>query len=182
MFKIQTNEKISTRLVLTAKGTAASASVPRSDNPYLHLSRAVVKLSDAEQPIKLNATTRAYLRELSRLSEYAWLDPILRSRKLDDPATQQAAAAQIRAKDPDLDALLHTTVSVTTLNNGTEAQVDVRRTPSETREEILLRFKQIINDPAVEIAFAPGLQIPSTDASPRTTVLYKAMERAVDRM
>jgi acetylornithine deacetylase/succinyl-diaminopimelate desuccinylase-like protein len=181
LFKIQTNEKISTRLVLTAKGTAASASVPRADNPYLHLSRAVVKLSDAEQPIKLNATTRAYLRELSRLTEYAWLDPILRGRKLEDPATQQAAATQIRAKDPDLDALLHTTVSVTT-NNGAEAQLDVRRTPSETREEILLRFKQIINDPAVEIAFAPGLQIPSTEPSSRTTVLYRAMERAVDRM
>jgi acetylornithine deacetylase/succinyl-diaminopimelate desuccinylase-like protein len=182
LFKIQTNEKIPTRLVLTAKGTVTSASVPRGDNPFVHLSRAVVKLSDAEQPIKLNATTRAYLRELSRLSEYAWLEPILRSRKLEDPVTQQAAAAQIRAKDPDLDALLHTTVSVTMLNNGAEAQVDVRRTPSETREEILLRFKQIVNDPTVEIAVAPGLQIPSTEPSSRTTTLYRAMERAIDRM
>jgi acetylornithine deacetylase/succinyl-diaminopimelate desuccinylase-like protein len=183
VFRIQTNEKISTRLVLTAKGTAGDASLPRPDNPSVHMSRAIVKLSDAEQPIKLNPTTRAYLRNLSGLSEYTWLDPILRSRKLDDPATQQAAAAQIRAKDPELDALLHTTVSVTTINgNGAEAQIDVRRTPSETREEILLRFKQIINDPAIEIALAPGQQMPSTEASPRTTALYRAMERAIDRM
>jgi acetylornithine deacetylase/succinyl-diaminopimelate desuccinylase-like protein len=68
------------------------------------------------------------------------------------------------------------------LNNGAEAQLDVRRTPSETREEILLRFKQIINDPAIEIAVAPGLQMPSTEPSSRTTVLYRSMERAIDRM
>jgi acetylornithine deacetylase/succinyl-diaminopimelate desuccinylase-like protein len=191
VFQIQTVEKIPTRLVLTAKGTAASASVPRADNAVVHLSMAITKLSAADQPIKLNTTTRAYLRELSRLSDYAWLDPILRGRKLDDPATQQAAAAQIRAKDPDLDALLHTTFSPTILNAGSnikeipttaEAQIDVRRTPSETREEVLLRFKQIINDPAIEIAFAPGPQMPSTEPSSRTTALYRAMERAIDRM
>ncbi len=78
--------------------------------------------------------------------------------------------------------MLHTTVSVTMLNNGTEAQIDVRRTPSETREEILLRFKQIINDPAIEITLAPGLQMPSTEPSSRTTALYLAIQKTVNRM
>jgi acetylornithine deacetylase/succinyl-diaminopimelate desuccinylase-like protein len=181
VFRIQTIEKIPTRLVLTAKGTPSSASLPRADNPFVHLSRAVVKLTDAEQPIKLNAATRVYLRDLARLNEYTWLQPLV-GQKLADPATAQAAAAQIRAKDPELDALLHTTVSITMLNNGTEAQVDVRRTPSETREEILLRFKQIINDPSIEITLAPGLQMPSTEPSSRTTALYLAITKTVNRM
>ncbi len=83
VFRIQTIEKIPTRLILTAKGTPSSASLPRADNPIVHLSRAVVKLSDAEQPIKLNPATRAYLRELAKLSEYAWLQP-LAGQKLTD--------------------------------------------------------------------------------------------------
>jgi acetylornithine deacetylase/succinyl-diaminopimelate desuccinylase-like protein len=111
--------------------------------------------------------------------EYTWLEAL--RRKLDDPATAQAAAAQIRARDQELDALLHTVVYPQS-NNGTEAQVDVRRTPSETREEIVLRCRQIINDPAVDITFAPGLQMPSTEPSSRTSGMYVAMERAITRM
>jgi acetylornithine deacetylase/succinyl-diaminopimelate desuccinylase-like protein len=188
VFEIQTIEKIPTRIVLTAKGTAGHGSLPRADNPVLHLARAIAKLSDADQPIRMNATTQRYLREISRLSEYAWLEPIIRGRKLDDPATAVVAAAQIRAKDPELDALLHTTISATMLSAGSkinvipntaEAQVDIRRTPSETREEVLLRVKQIINDPAIEITPAAGQQMPSTEPSSRTTALYLAMQKAI---
>ncbi len=102
IFQIQTTEKIPTRIVLTAKGTASHASMPRVDNPVLHVSRAVVKLSEAEQPVRLNPTVRRYLRDISKLPDFAWLDPI--RRKLDDPATIQAAGDQIRAHDPELDA------------------------------------------------------------------------------
>jgi acetylornithine deacetylase/succinyl-diaminopimelate desuccinylase-like protein len=189
VFEIQTLEKIPTRVILTAKGTAGHGSLPRADNPVVHLAHAIIKLSEADEPIKLNTTTRRYLRELSNLSEYAWLVPI--RRKLDDPATAQAAAAQIRAKDPELDALLHTTVSATVLDAGSkinvipntaEAQLDVRRMPSETRDEVLARFKQIVNDPEVDIAFAPGQQMPSTEPSATTTPLYQAMVHAIGHM
>jgi acetylornithine deacetylase/succinyl-diaminopimelate desuccinylase-like protein len=189
VFEVQVLEKIPTRMVLTAKGTAGHGSLPRADNAIVHLSHAIIKLSDGDEQIKVNPTTRRYIRELSRLSEYAWLDAI--RRKLDDPATAAAAGAQIRAKDPELDALLHTTVSPTMLTAGfkinvipntAEAQIDVRRMPSETREEVLARFKQIINDPEVEVSFAPGQQMPSTEPSAMTTPLYLAMQRAISHM
>jgi acetylornithine deacetylase/succinyl-diaminopimelate desuccinylase-like protein len=189
VFEVQVLEKIPTRMVLTAKGTSGHGSLPRADNAILRLSHAIIKLSETEEPIKLNQTNRRYIRELSRLSEYAWLDAI--RRKLDDPATAPAAAAQIRAKDPELDALLHTTVSATMISAGfkinvipntAEAQLDVRRMPSETREEVLARFKQIINDPEVDVAFAPGQQMPSTEPSAMTTPLYQAMQRAISKV
>ncbi len=41
---------------------------------------------------------------------------------------------------------------------------------------MLSRFRQIINDPTVEIAFAPGQQMPATEPSSLTTSLYRAME------
>ncbi len=189
VFEVQVLEKIPTRVVLTAKGTAGHGSLPRADNAIVRLSHAIIKLSDGDEQIKLNPTTRRYLRELSNLTEYAWLAPI--RRKLDDPATAAAAAAQIRAKDPELDALLHTTASPTMLTAGfkinvipntAEAQIDVRRMPSETREEVLARFKQIINDPEVDVALAPGQQMPSTEPSAMTTPLYMAMQRAISHM
>jgi acetylornithine deacetylase/succinyl-diaminopimelate desuccinylase-like protein len=189
IFQIQTTEKIPTRIVLTAKGTASHASMPRVDNPVLHVSRAVVKLSEAEQPVRLNPTVRRYLRDISKLPDFAWLDPI--RRKLDDPATIQAAGDQIRAHDPELDAELRTTVAPTMLRAGikinvipntAEAQLDVRRLPSETREEVLARFRQIVNDSAVDIAPAPGQQLPPADASSVMTPLYHAMERAIARV
>jgi acetylornithine deacetylase/succinyl-diaminopimelate desuccinylase-like protein len=190
VFQIETTEKIPTRLILTAKGTAGDASLPRADNPITHLNRALLKLAETEQPPKVNAVTHRYLRDISRIAEYSWLAPLIRSLDSPNAAIQQAAASQIRAKDPELDAMLHTTVSVTMLNAGTknsvipttaQAQVDVRRLPNETKEEVLARFRQSINDPAVDVALAPAPPFPAADASSLTTPLYLAMSKAIAR-
>lgn len=179
IFQIQTSEKIPTRVVLTAKGTAGHGSLPRPDNPVVHLARAITRLADADQPVKLNATTTRYLNDISNLSSYAWLKPLL--AHLDD-----AAANQIRERDPELNAMLRTSVSPTMLQagmkvnvipNAATAQVDVRRLPNETREEVEARFRRIINDPAVEIAREAGQDMPATEPSSMTTELYRAMER-----
>jgi acetylornithine deacetylase/succinyl-diaminopimelate desuccinylase-like protein len=189
IFQIATTEKIPTRMILTAKGIAGVGSVQRADNPVLHLVRALTKLSEAEQPVRLNPPTRRYLRELSRIPEYSWLEPI--RRKLDDPASAQPAASQVRAHDLELDAMLHDTVVPTMLRAGlkinvvpntAEAQVDVERIPSETREEVLTRFRQIINDPSIDIAFAPGAQMPAAEPSSITTPLFLAMQHAIARI
>ena len=186
VFLVQTAEKIPTRVILTARGPAGHGSLPRSDNAVLRLSRALVKLADADQPVRLSPITRRYLRDLSAFPEYDWLPPLL--PRLDNPATAQAAAGQIRARDPELDAVLRTTVTPTMLNAGikinsipstAEAQLDVRRLPSETTEEVLARFRQIVADPAVDIALVPGPQLPVTEASPRTSAAYHSLERAI---
>ncbi|MCU1339431.1 MAG: peptidase [Bryobacterales bacterium] len=189
VFLIQTAEKIPTRVVLTAKGPAGHGSLPRSDNAVLRLSRALVKLADADQPVHLIPTTRRYLRELSAFPEYDWLGQLL--PRLDNTATAQAAAGQIRTRDLELDAALHTTVTPTMLKAGikinvipgsAEAQLDVRRLPNETADEILTRFRQIVRDPAIEIALVPGTQLPATESSPRAATAYRSLERAIARI
>jgi acetylornithine deacetylase/succinyl-diaminopimelate desuccinylase-like protein len=175
IFGIQTVEKIPTRVILSARGTVGTAALPRPDNPVVHLAEAVSHLAMADQPVRVNPTARRYLRELSNLSDYAWLAPLL--PKLENPATAAAAAAQIRAKDAELDAMLHTTISPLS-----DTQLDVLRMPSETREEVLSRLRQIVNDSSVDVAFAPGPPMPTAQASPRTTALYTAMEKAIARI
>src|SRR5438132_47594 len=156
VFQIQTAEKVPTRFKMTARGTAGHGSLPRDDNPVERLARAIYRLSQADQPVQLNATTRAYLNAIGKLPDYAWLAPLI--AKLDDPATASRTADEIRKRDPEIHAMLRTTVSATMLSAGTkinvipnaaEAQLDGRRLPTETHEEVFARIRKIIDDPTI---------------------------------
>jgi acetylornithine deacetylase/succinyl-diaminopimelate desuccinylase-like protein len=184
IYQIQTSEKIPTRVILTAKGTAGHGSLPRADNPVVHLARAITRLADAGEPVQLNTTTRRYLSEISKLPDYQWLQPLL--PKLESGTAATEAADQIAARDQELNAMLRASVSPTMLGAGMKvnvipnkatAQVDVRRLPNETRQEIEARFRNIINDPAVNISPEPGQDMPATEPSSLTTELYLAMEK-----
>jgi acetylornithine deacetylase/succinyl-diaminopimelate desuccinylase-like protein len=183
VFQIQTAEKVPTRFKMTAHGTAGHGSLPRDDNPVERLARAIYRLSGADQPVQLNATTRAYLIAMGKLPDYAWLAPLV--AKLEDPATASRTADEIRKRDPEIHSMLRTTVSATMLTAGTkinvipnvaEAQLDGRRLPTETREEVFARFRKIIDDPAITIE-ATSSQLPATEPSSLTSPLYRAMEK-----
>lgn len=186
IFQVQTTEKIPTRLNVSATGTAGHGSVPRSDNAVVHLARAIVKLADGEQPVKLNTTTRRYLTQIAKLPEYAWIAPHLAA--LQNPAQASAAAATIRTRDAELGAILATTVSPTMLNAGVKINVipnaatvgiDVRRLPDESREEVVERLRRMVNDPAISIASAGGQEMPATEPSALTTDLFLALEKVL---
>ena len=90
-----------------------------------------------------------------------------------------------------MDAQLRSSMSPTMLNAGmkinvipnvAEAQVDIRRMPDETREEIVARVRRIVNDPAVEVTLAPGQTMPATEPSSLTTPLYQAMDKVFQRV
>jgi len=190
VFNIQTAEKIPTRVKLVARGTAGHGSVPRVDNPVLHLAQALVKLSTAEQPIQLNATTREYFRAIAKLPEYGKLAAAI--RQLENPRRANEARREIAPKFPMLAAMLATSVSATMLEAGVkvniiptvaEGTIVVRRLPTETREEVLARFAKIINDPAVEVVKLAGSEqeMPATEPSSRTSALYRAMEEVLGK-
>ncbi len=185
IFEIQTAEKIPTRIILTAHGSAGHASLPRADNPVVHLARAIIRLADADQPVRLNSTTRRYLHAIAGLPDHRWLAPLL--SKLENPKTAMATADRLRAFDPELDAMVRTTVSPTMLSAGTkinvipntaEAQIDVRRLPDETHDEVIERLRRMVHDPAVDVSAAPGHEMPATAPSRTTTGLYRAMQQA----
>jgi len=186
VFQIQTTEKIPTRMIVTAHGTAGHGSLPRPDNPVVHLARAIARVADADQPVRLNTTTRSYLTSLSRLSEYGWLTPLL--PKLQREQSAISTANEIRNRDLELDAQLRTTISPTMLSagmkinvipNAAQAQLDIRRLPNETREEVIARLRKIVNDSSVEIRPAPGQEMPATEPSSMTTALYQRLEEVL---
>jgi len=183
VYEIQTAEKVPTPVLLRALGTEAHGSLPRPDNPVLRVSRAIVRLAEADQPVRLNPTTRRYFAEMAKLPEYRWLAPML--PRFDRPLDAIAAANDVRDRDSEFDAQLRTTVSADMLRAGTvfnvipgtaEAQLDVRRLPNETREEVIARLRSIVNDELLEIVPLPGHNMPATEPSGLTTPLYRAME------
>jgi acetylornithine deacetylase/succinyl-diaminopimelate desuccinylase-like protein len=188
VFQIQTSEKIPTRVTLTARGTAGHGSLPRPDNPVVHLARALARVADADQPVRLNTTTRRYFRELGKLDDYRWVAAYAQRLEADDSAAM--AANEIRGRDPELDAQLRTTMTPTMLTAGmkinvipnvAQGQIDIRRLPNETGEEIVARVRRIVNDPAVEVTPAGGQTMPATEPSSLTSPLYLAMEKVLLR-
>ncbi len=183
VFQIQTAEKIPTRIHLTAKGVAGHGSLPREDNAVTHLARAIVKLTDAAQPVALNSTTRAYFREISKLPEYSALGPLV--EQLDNPLQSDKAAAAITKIDPEFGAMLHFSLSPTMLSGGVrinvipnsvDAMVDGRRLPGEEPAAVFERLRAIVGDPAVTVEPAEKDMQPSTEPSSLTSPLYRAME------
>jgi acetylornithine deacetylase/succinyl-diaminopimelate desuccinylase-like protein len=73
--------------------------------------------------------------------------------------------------------MLQAGTKVNVIPNIAEAQIDVRRLPNETREEVETRFREIVNDPAVEVSREPGQDMPATEPSSLTTALYTAMDK-----
>jgi acetylornithine deacetylase/succinyl-diaminopimelate desuccinylase-like protein len=186
LYRIQTAEKIPTRVTLIAHGTSGHGAVPHPDNAVVRLARAVARLAAAEQPVRLDATVRNYLRGLSRLPDFAWLAPLL--PQLDVPANARQAAAVVKGRAPELDSLLRTTVVPTMLAAGqkvnvipatAEAQIDVRRLPGESREEVISRIQDMVRDASVEVVPATGPQMPSAPASPLTTAAYESMRSVI---
>ncbi len=183
VYHVQTAEKIPTRVVLRARGASGHGSVPVRDNAVVTVARAVARLADAEQPVHLNATTRRYFGAIARLEEYRWLAPLL--PRLNRGQTAIMAANAIRARSPELEALLRTSISPTMLQAGVkinviptiaEAHLDVRRLPNETREEVVARLRRAIHDSTVEILPAPGHEMPPAPPSPHDSRAYKRME------
>jgi acetylornithine deacetylase/succinyl-diaminopimelate desuccinylase-like protein len=187
---IQTAEKLPLRIQLTAR-----PSIPGRPEPAIYrLSRALIRLADAEPAIRLTPVTKSYFRELAKLQQYEWLLPLM--ARLENPGTANAAARDIRARNPELEALLHDTLQPVSMRGGgpvtgavavrssgnAEAVVEVRRLPGEGREEVLGRLRALLVDSGVEVGLAPGSQTPLADASPLNSVAFRAMQSVLGRL
>ena len=109
---IQTTEKVPRGARLVASGTSGHGSVPRVDNPLVHLSAASAKVGAWETPIRLNDTTRLYFERLAGISPP---DKAERYRALLDP--QRAASVQryFAENEPQRYSMLRTSIVPTIL-------------------------------------------------------------------
>jgi acetylornithine deacetylase/succinyl-diaminopimelate desuccinylase-like protein len=185
---VQTIEKIPRAIELTARGVAGHGSVPLKSNPLSHLAKAVDKVVEWKPPITINETTGTYFKRLAALSSP---DAAKRYRDVlsPDPAVSGPADEYFREHEPFHASVLRTSISPTIIQAGyrvnvipseAKATLDVRVHPDEDAEKVLEQVRRIVNDPAVEVAWAPR-DVRPHGTTRLNTDAFAAIENAVTR-
>ena len=184
---VGTAEKVPARVRLVATGTSGHGSVPRLDNPLIHLGAAVEKVGRWQTPMRLNDTTRAYFEKLATISTP---EKAARYNALLNPRTADAAQQYLREHEPQAYSMLRTSVVPTMLKAGVganvipseaEATLDIRALPDENIENFYAEMAKVINDPPVKIVPIPMTR-PFSPAARLDTEMYRVIESVSKRM
>jgi len=185
---IQTTEKVPRRFRLIATGTSGHGSVPRLDNPLIHLSAAVAKAATWPTAVRLNETTRAYF---SKLANIAPAELAVQYRKLLGPAPAPDAVRYLAEHDPERNSMLRTSIVPTILKAGVgpnvipsqaEATFDVRALPDEDIPKLFADLNRAIGDPAVKLEPITANLRPVAPPSRLDSEMYRALEHVSAEM
>lgn len=176
---VATTEKVPNTLTLVARGTSGHGSMPRLDNPILHLAAAVAKVGAYQPPMRLVETTRTFFERTAAISPP---DEAYLLTHLDDPMVQET----LRRINVTYNSMLRTSISPNIIKGGfrvnvipgdAEATLDVRALPGEDMDKLVADLRAVIGDPAVEIIRVPPNR-PAGPPSPLDSDLFRAIERA----
>ena len=182
---VQTAEKISNVVTVTARGAGGHAAIPLEDNPVGLLARAIARIAAHREPVQLIPTTREFFKELSRV--WPQPDEARAMRELVTTGPYRAArAAERLSRIPVFNAVLRTGISPTVIAGGrvrnvipTEATatLSIRTLPGDPIEDVVRRLRQIVGDARVEIAVeSRGTNAPASDFH---SAMFVAMRDAI---
>ncbi len=178
---IATGEKVPRPGILYAKGTGGHGSRPLADNAVVHLADAVAKLGKWQAPMKLNDTTRLFMKRLAAISP---ADEAFLYSHIEDPALGAMVQEKLRVSKPDINSMLRTSLAPTMMKGGyrinvipgdANAQVDIRLLPDEDFAAFEAQVRKVIDNPRVEFVLSDGSRQPSPP-SPVDSELFKAFE------
>ncbi len=180
---VQTLEKIPRAIALKATGVAGHGSVPLKTNAIARISGAIARVADWQAPLKLNETTAAYFERLATISNP---EDAARFRAVLKPESAEGKAAfqYFLEKDPYHASVLHTSLSPNIVDGGyrvnvipseATATVDTRVFPDEDPEWLLNEVRKVVNDPAIEVGWAPRNVRPA-GTSRLTTDAFRVIE------
>jgi acetylornithine deacetylase/succinyl-diaminopimelate desuccinylase-like protein len=182
---VSTTEKLPRGLRLVARGSSGHGSMPRLDNPIVHLAAAVAKVGAWQPPMRLNDTTHAFFARLATISpsEEAQL-----YRNVERPEVQE----KLRTTKIRFNSMLRTSISPNIIRGGfrsnvipaeAEAYLDVRALPDEDIDALIQTLRKLIDDPAVEVLRRPDVrQRPAAAPSSFDNEMFHALERAQQKV
>jgi acetylornithine deacetylase/succinyl-diaminopimelate desuccinylase-like protein len=182
--EVSTSEKIPNTTTLVAHGTSGHGSIPRPDNPVVHLAAAVAKIGEFQSPMRLNDTTRTYFQRYASISspEEAFI-----YTHLEDPAVGTMVREKLRVTNYTQYSMLHTSISPTIINGGfrsnvipgdAKATLDIRALPDEDMGEFFATLRRVINDPLVDVVPPANPGRPRSEPSRIDSELFQALEKA----
>ena len=161
---IQANEKIAVDVDVTATGTSGHASIPRKDNPIVHVAAAIAKIGEYAAPVQLNTVTHSYFEQLSKVEDEEtgkWM------RALETPDRAEHAARWLSERNPVWNSMLHDTIAPTIFQAGfrsnvvpseAKAVLNVRLLPGNLIDPLVEKLRSLVNDPQVRFQVEPGLR------------------------
>jgi acetylornithine deacetylase/succinyl-diaminopimelate desuccinylase-like protein len=169
---VQSAEKVSHVVTVTARGPGGHASVPLAGNAVFRLGRALAAIGAWRAPTFVTPTTRQFFSELSRV----WPDRA-EARAMADVASRDTNRVKRGAlalrRVPVLDAVLRTGVSGVMTQGGIRTNVipteatatlNVRTLPGQSVDAVVARLRQEVDDSLVTIAVTErGEDSPASD-------------------
>jgi acetylornithine deacetylase/succinyl-diaminopimelate desuccinylase-like protein len=169
---IQTAEKISHMVTVTARGPAGHAAIPLEDNAIFRLGRALERLSRYAEPITLTETTRSFFGGLAPI----WSDEAERnamSALVSANAEDRAKGAAVLSRIPVFNAVMRNSISPTFLTGGVQGNVipaevgavlNVRTIPGHSIEDVVSRLARVVDDENIEVTISfHGTDAPASD-------------------
>lgn len=184
-YAVQTAEKAYATFTVAASGKGGHSSRPEPDNAIYRLAGALERLSALRFPVRLTATTRAFLKDSAALEPADVRADML--ALAGDPT--DAAAAERLSTRPELNALLRTTCVATLLKAGeaenalprhAEATLQCRLLPGEDIAQVQAALTTAAADPQVEVTPAKAPLIsPETVPDPKVMAAIGKTARAM---
>lgn len=182
---VQTAEKISHVVTVTARGPAGHASVPLAENAVARLGRALARIDAFQPPVRLLPSTRMFFAGLAGI----WKNQA-EARAMADVSSgvegRIARGAKILARTPVFNAVLRAGISPTMASAGVrhnvipaeaQATLNVRTLPGESLTRLLGDLRRAVGDPLVEIVPVDrGINAP---ASSHRSPMFKAISQAI---
>ena len=180
---VQAAEKVPVDVTVTASGTSGHGSVPVPDNALVRLSQALVKIAAYQTSFQLTPVTETYFEQLSTV-----IDPNVGKwmRALETPVRADLADKKISDASPVWNSMMRDTIAPTMLQAGirpnvvpseAQATLDIRLLPGNSIDSLLLKLKDVVNDP--KITFHADTTI--GEAAPSSSLdsqLFKTIQRA----
>jgi acetylornithine deacetylase/succinyl-diaminopimelate desuccinylase-like protein len=159
---IQTAEKISHMVTVTARGPAGHSAIPLEGNAIFRLGRALAKLGDYSEPVTLTTTTRRFFALLSEMWPVEAERRAMKSLVSDDAAASLAGEKAL-SRIPVFNAVMRNGISPTKLAGGVAGNVlpaevsavlNVRTIPGNDVEGVVERMRGCVSDAGIEFTLA----------------------------
>lgn len=180
---IQASEKIPINVEVIASGPSGHGSVPRDDNPVIHLAAAVAKIGAYKAPVRLLAVTRRYFELLAKVEDpelAKWMRALV-----DQPERMENAARRLSEASPVWSSMMRNSIAPTILQGGIRSNVvpsearatlNIRLLPGESIQELVEELKKVVNDPQIRFEIGTPSRQPAPPSSLESE-LYQTIER-----
>jgi acetylornithine deacetylase/succinyl-diaminopimelate desuccinylase-like protein len=168
---VQAAEKTVTNYTLRVTNRGGHSSVPRADNAITSLADALSKVGRYNFPVKFNDVNKGFFLKTAEVET----PEMGRAMKAVVANPKDAAALKIVTADPRYNSMLRTTCVATGLTGGhaqnalpqlAEANVNCRKFPDESIDQVRAELMRVIGDSTVEVVAQGrlGAAAPSTPA------------------